>query len=128
MKSKWLLLLAVALPFADIDVDEVEAALTTNSWLLFSGKWEDGAHWSAGVPASSNAVNVISNGLSGTATIDTATVTQHVINGCMTISNLVVGGSPHTLFLNNANNTPGNIGLTILNSFTIASSEIGRAQ
>src|ERR1043166_3800691 len=123
MKSKWLLLLAVALPFADIDVDEVEAALTTNSWLLFSGKWEDGAHWAAGGPASSNAVNVIRNGLSGTATIDTATVTQHVINGCMTISNLVVGGlTTHQLFLNNANNTPGNIGLTILNSFTITSS------
>src|ERR1043166_2752073 len=120
MKSKWLLLLAVALPFADIDVDEVEAALTTNSWLLFSGKWEDGAHWSAGVPASSNAVNVISNGLAGTTTIDTATVTQHVINGCMTISNLFVG-TLRTLFLNNANNTPGNIGLTIINQFSITS-------
>ena len=98
-----------------------QAVLTTNSWLLFSGKWENGANWSAGVPASSNAVNVISNGLSGTATIDTATVTQHVINGCMTISNLVVGGLGRTLFLNNANNTPGNIGLTILNTFTITS-------
>jgi hypothetical protein len=98
-------------------------ALTTNSWFLFSGKWENGANWSAGVPSSDDAVNTITNDLSSiTVTVDTGTVTQHVINSCMTVSNLVVGrGSviSHTLFLNNANNTPGNIGMTILNSFTL---------
>jgi T5SS/PEP-CTERM-associated repeat protein len=109
--------------FGDIDVDDVEAALTSNRWQVGNGKWEDGANWTAGVPSSDDAVNIIASIFPSITTIDTATVTQHVINGCMTISNLVVGGlTTHQLFLNNANNTPGNIGLTILNSFTITSS------
>src|ERR1043166_2797635 len=109
--------------FGDIDVDDVEAALTSNRWQVGNGKWEDGANWTAGVPSSDDAVNIIASLFPSITTIDTATVTQHVINGCMTISNLVVGGlTTHQLFLNNANNTPGNIGLTILNSFTITSS------
>jgi len=120
MRSKRFLLIAAALSFAHFAAD---GALTTNNWFLFSGKWENGANWSAGVPHPTNAVNTITNNLSSiVVTIDTGTVTQHVINSCMTISNLVVGrGSviSHTLLLNNANNTPGNIGLTILNSFTL---------
>ena len=118
MGSKWLVLSASLLftSFAD-------GALTTNSYFLFSGKWENGANWSAGVPHPTNAVNTITNDLSSiVVTIDTTTVTQHVINSCMTISNLVVGrGSviSLTLFMNNANNTPGNIGLTILSNFTL---------
>ncbi len=104
-------------------VDEVEAALTTNSWFLFSGKWEAGANWSAGTPHPTNAVNTITNDLSSiVVTMDTTTVTQHVINSCMTISNLFLGRGAvisHTLFMNNANNTPGNIGLTILSNFFI---------
>lgn len=126
MKTNWLRIRLVGLLFASGIIlinGTAEAVLTTNSWFLFSGKWEDGTKWSAGIPSSDDAVNTITNDLSAiTVTIDTATVTQHVINGCMTVSNLVVGrGSiiSHTLFLNNANNTPGNIGLTILNAFTI---------
>jgi hypothetical protein len=119
MKTNWFRISILGLLLAET----ANAALTTNSWFLFSGKWENGANWSAGIPSSDDAVNTITNDLSSiTVTIDTGTVTQHVINSCMTISNLVVGrGSviSHTLFMNNANNTPGNIGLTILNSFTL---------
>ncbi len=119
MKANWVRLLFVGLLLAS----SAQAVLTTNSWFLFSGKWEDGTKWSAGVPSLDDAVNTITNDLSSiTVTVDTGTVTQHVINSCMTISNLVVGRASvisHTLFLNNANSTPGNIGLTILNRFTI---------
>src|SRR5882724_10884481 len=104
--------------------NRTEAALTSNRWQVGDGKWETGTNWTQGVPAPDDAVNVIGSIFTSITTVDTATVTQHVINGCMTISNLVVGGAlgiPHTLFLNNANNTPGNIGLIILNSFTITS-------
>jgi hypothetical protein len=102
----------------------VEGVLTTNSWFLFGGKWEDGTKWSAGSPSLLNAVNTITNDLSAiTVTIDTTTVTQHVMAlTSLTVSNLFLGrGSviTHTLFMNNANNTPGNIGLTILSNFTI---------
>jgi hypothetical protein len=104
----------------------VNAALTTNRWLASDGKWEDGLNWGAGVPSADDAVNIIANSFvanSGVAMIDTATVTQHVINGCMTISNLIVGGTsllnPYTLSLTNANDTPGNIGLTVIGALTI---------
>src|SRR5882724_7845152 len=119
MKRNWIIIWVLSVLLAET----ANAALTTNNWFLFSGKWENGSNWSAGIPASDDAVNTITNDLSAvTVTIDTATVTQHVINGCMTISNLVVGRAtaiPLTLLLNNANNTPGNIGLTILKSFTL---------
>lgn len=104
-----------------------EAALTTNNWNDGNSKWELGANWSAGVPSLANAINFVTGGIpfgSRVITIDVATISSNVINGCLTISNLVVGGTalaPDTLFLNNANNTPGNMGLTILNSLTISS-------
>src|ERR1044071_5240117 len=100
-----------------------EAALTTNSWFLFSGKWEDGSKWSAGVPSLANAVNTITNDLSSiNVTVDGTTVLSNNLNNCMTVSNLVVGrGSviTFTLFLNNTLGTAGNNVMTILNSFTL---------
>src|SRR2546426_508238 len=80
------------------------AALTTNSWLGFSGKWEDGAHWDAGVPSSSNAVNVLSNVLSGTVITtngcgaklyvgDTGVGTLTIAGGTWVANDVAVAGS-----------------------------------
>ena len=111
---------SVAVLLGGFDVEDVEAALTTNRWQVGDGKWETPANWTQGAPSPTQAICIIASLLSSTTTVDTATVTQHVINSCMTISNLAIGGfAAHNLFLNNANNTPGNIGLTILNSLTI---------
>src|ERR1041384_3011234 len=113
---------ALAALFCDFEVEEAEAALTTNSWFLFSGKWEDGSKWSAGVPAANNAVNTITNDLSSiTVTVDGTTVLSNNLNNCMTVSNLVVGrGSviTHTLLFDHAVSTT-NVFMTILNSFTL---------
>jgi len=83
-----------------------DAAAITNSWTLgASSKWEFGANWSAGVPSSLNDANVISNGTTKTITIDAVTVLSNSINGCLTISNLVVSapaGAVNTLQLTNA--------------------------
>ena len=85
-----------------------DAAAVTNNWkLAANGKWELGANWSAGVPSSLNDVNVISNGTTKTITMDAVTVLSNSINGCLTISNLVVtapAGAVNTLLLTN---TPG---------------------
>jgi Bacterial TSP3 repeat len=103
-----------------------DAAVTTNRWLASDGKWEDGDNWGAGVPSADDALNIIANSFvanSGVAIIDTNTVFAHVINNCLTISNLIVGGStslnPYSLLLTNANDTPGNIGLTVIGALTI---------
>lgn len=111
-----------------VTAGSAHAALTTNSWNDGSSKWELGANWSAGVPSPANAINYVTGGGipigPRTITIDVATVNSNVGNNCLTISNLVIGGTliaPDTLFLNNANNTPGNIGLTILNTMTLSS-------
>src|SRR5438094_6633087 len=102
----------------------VNATVTSNRWQVGDGKWETGTNWTQGVPSPNHSINFIASIFNPITTVDTATVVAHLGNGCMTISNLVVGGAVgiHKLFLNNANNTPGNIALTILNSFTITSS------
>jgi hypothetical protein len=100
-----------------------DAALTSNRWQVGDGKWEDAANWTQGTPSPTQAINIIASIFPSITTVDTTTVTQHVGNLCMTISNLVVGGlTTHALFLKNANDTPGNIGLTIINQFSITSS------
>src|SRR5439155_21311501 len=74
-------------------------ALTTNNWQNFSSgplaKWERNGNWTAGVPSSNDAVNVINNGLTKSITVDAVTVLSNNIpgNGCMTISNLILGAA-----------------------------------
>src|ERR1041385_6311002 len=103
MKTKTLTLWLIGLLLLG---NRTEAALTTNSWFLFGGKWEDGSKWAAGVPSANNAVNTITNDLSSiTVTVDGTTVLSNNLNNCLTVSNLVVGrGSviTHTLLLDHA--------------------------
>jgi hypothetical protein len=104
------------------------SAQITNTWqALGGGKWESGANWDHGVPSINFAQHRLTTvaALNSVAIIDSATVLSHVMNGCLTISNLTIqgGGRPifptSTLLLSNANYTPGNIGLTILKSLNI---------
>lgn len=119
--------LPVAFSFLLFSLATVRGALTTNRWATGAGfgKWEDGTKWDNGVPSPANAINFISSSIPGggyTVTIDAATVVSHVMNSCLTISNLTISGNnlnPHTLFLNNASDTPGNIGLTIYSNLII---------
>ncbi|HUI05825.1 MAG TPA: hypothetical protein VL486_02345, partial [Verrucomicrobiae bacterium] len=106
----------------------VRAALTTNSWNHASGTWVTGADWDHGLPSAVDALDAITIVVpvgSRVITVDAAAVSSNVIDGCLTISNLTIGGtssSPNTLFLNtNASSTPGNEGLTIRNALTITS-------
>src|ERR1035437_4616229 len=92
-------------------------ALTTNSWIDGSGKWENVANWSLGVaPSNNQSVVFITNALSKSVTIDAVTTNQ---TGVMTISNLTVfapGGNVNTLRLTNAGTaTP----LHVLNGFNL---------
>ena len=96
---------------------------TVNAWIgSTNGKWEIGSNnWSLGVaPSTNDTVDQIVNAGNKTVTIDGTTVLSNSINGCLTISNLIVSaplGSTNTLSLNNAGlATP----LDILNSFTIS--------
>lgn len=90
---------------------EVNAALTTNSWAVNSGKWEIGDNWDHGVPTlpdSLNFIGKIAPALGRTITIDSTTVASNGINGCMVISNLTLRGStlsPQTLLITNASLT-----------------------
>lgn len=105
-----------------------DATLTTNSWTASGNKWELGVNWSAGVPSLANAIDLVTGGAipagPRTITIDATTVASNAINGCMTVSNVTVGGiniAPDTLSLNNANNASGNNVMTILSGLTISS-------
>ena len=91
------------------------AALTTNNWNVGSGKWETGSNWTGGAPSPADAIDFVTGGVPvgpRVITIDQAAVSSNLMNGCLTISNLTVGGTstaPNTLFLNtDASNTPGN--------------------
>src|SRR5439155_2101171 len=101
-------------------------ALTTNHWQNFSSgplaKWDRNGNWTAGVPSSNDAANVINNGLTKSITVDAVTVLSNNIpgNGCMTISNLILGAAApaiNTLQLTNAGAvTP----LRLINSLLIS--------
>ena len=113
---------------AALSMATADAALITNTWAaLGSGKWETGADWDHGVPSLTYSLISLRpvGGLSAGATIDVDTVINHVSTGCLTVSNLTVAGGPPifsttaTLLLTNANNTAGNIGLTIVNALNI---------
>ncbi len=105
------------------------AVLTTNKWAAAfgSGKWESGANWNNGVPSINFSMHLLRpiSGIDAFATIDVATVASNVINSCLTISNLTVvgnlAGTPATLSLDNANNTPGNAGLLVISNLTVGS-------
>jgi hypothetical protein len=103
------------------------AALTTNSWNDGSSKWELGSNWDHGVPSLTHSLTLVTGGIpigGKVITIDVVTVSSNLINNCLTVSNLTVGGnaqSPHTLFLNNSSDSPGTIGLTVNNTLTISS-------
>src|SRR5438552_1900335 len=67
------------------------AALTTNSWAPpGTNKWEAAGNWTAGLPSTNSAVNVISIAGINLATIDLATTTN-AGGSAMTISNLILG-------------------------------------
>ena len=121
--------LAIAISTLMIAIGPVaRAALTTNNWNVGSGKWEIGSNWTAGEPSPADAIDFVTGGIPvgpRVITVDQAAVSSNVINGCLTISNLTVGGTstaPNTLFLNtDASNTPGNMGLSVGNALTILS-------
>ncbi len=94
----------------------------TNSWLNGSGKWETGSNWlTTFAPSTNDSADLITNAANKTVTVDATTVLSNAVNGCMTISNLIVSGplnSTNTLVLNNAGLvTP----LTILSSLSLGS-------
>jgi hypothetical protein len=127
MKHKSLTIL-VAILWGIACVPITRAAIITNNWTSTGGKWEIGSNWSAGTPSPANFLDSITIAFpagSRFITIDAATVSSNVINECLVISNLTVGGtlqSPNTLILNtDASNTPGNMGLTVGDSLTISS-------
>jgi len=100
--------------------------LTTNNWSDGSSKWELGANWSAGVPSPNNAITFVQGGVpvgSRLITIDVATIFSNVANNCLTVSNLVLGGSstaPNTLFLQNTDNDPSGPPMHIVNNCTVS--------
>jgi Bacterial TSP3 repeat len=127
-RSSWIgaLLVSLCIQFQNV----ASAQLVTNKWAaLSSGKWENVASWDHGVPSINYSLHRLApaGSLNAVATIDAATVAAHVINGCLTISNLtiqggsVLQGTTASLVLNNANNAAGNIGLTIVDSLNINS-------
>ncbi len=79
---------------------------STNSWIASNGKWEIGSNWlTTFAPSTIDSADVITNVGSKTVTIDAATVLSNGLNGCLTISNLIVSApvnNTNTLFLNNA--------------------------
>src|SRR5882724_12032505 len=99
----------------------VNAQAQTNSWTDGTGKWENGANWSAGAPSSSHAAILITNSTTKVVTIDATTALSNVVNGCMTISNLVVSRSVPPENTLQITNVGGATPLRILNSLTIAS-------
>jgi hypothetical protein len=84
------------------------SSLGSNSWTApFSGRWEAGTNWSAGVPSSSQPLVQITN--SGTKTITFDSVSGNTFPDSATITNLLIeapGGSLNTLLV--ANSGPSN--------------------
>ena len=80
----WLMIAAFALT-----ATSARAVLTTNSWIpTFSDPWDfDPAFWTAGLPDSTDAANLITNAMDKTVTINGGTAP-----GTLTISNLTVQG------------------------------------
>jgi len=108
--SLWLVIAA-----ATFLATTTRATLQTNGWIASgSGKWEASINWSAGTPAITDAVDIVSGGstLPSTAIIDATT--SGSFPGSMTISNLIVrryGGigamkPPGTVSLENAGLLP----------------------
>ena len=102
----------------------VTSSLGTNSWIApFSGKWEAGTNWSAGVPSSSQPLVQITN--SGTKTITFDSVSGNTFPDSATISNLLIGapsGSLNTLLVSDSD--PSNLlhviaGLAVLPGGTV---------
>ena len=124
MKSRFLVAL-IAIVSGIIFGPSVRAALITNNWNTSSGKWELGSNWSAGTPSPANVLDSITIGFpvgSRLITADATTVASNIINGCLTISNMTVGGtsmSPNTVLLSNGTGLP--LALTIENSLTLTS-------
>ena len=116
MGSKRFLLLAVALPFAQVDDGEAQ---TTNRWnAAVSGFWQTAGNWSAGLPTNSHAIIEITNATTKTVTINSATPAAN-----LTISNLVVrgfGAGINTLQLTNAPAAT----LRVLSSLTLGTNAV----
>src|SRR5437867_10489964 len=75
--------------------DRAEAALTTNKWRQAGGgKWETASNWTVGTPTLTDAIDILNTGLVNTITVDLTTVLSNGVNGCMTVSNLVVAVLP----------------------------------
>ena len=96
------------------------AALTTNSWINSSGKWETNAatYWTQGVPSPNHSAILITNAGTKTVTIDNVTVASNAVNECLTISNLTVqgfGAGINTLQLTNT----GASGLLVLDKLSV---------
>src|SRR5438093_13247697 len=84
MKRRFLILLTVSVSLAGTTHAGV------NRFISATGKWENGSQWSMGTPPSlADSSDVISN--TGTCNIDATTVLSNALNGCLTISNLLVG-------------------------------------
>jgi hypothetical protein len=98
------------------------SAQTTNSWTPGAdGKWEIGDNWSTGTPTNSNGANLITNATTKAVTVDATTVASNGLNGCMTISNLVVSGLVGTINMLQLTNAGVATPLTVLSSATISS-------
>jgi polygalacturonase len=98
---------------------------STNSWIASTGKWEIGSNWlTTSAPSNIDSADSITNAGNKTVTIDATTVLSNTVNGCLTISNLIVSAplnNTNTLFLNNAGSvTP----FTILSNLTISANAI----
>ena len=93
---------------------------STNSWIDGSDKWETGIDWLTTLaPSTIDSADLITNAGNKTVTINATTVLSNALNGCLTISNLLVSAplnTTNTLFLNNAGLvTP----LRVLSSLTL---------
>jgi hypothetical protein len=100
-----------------------DAALTTNSWQVNSGKWEIGVNWNHGVPAPSNSIDfldeTIPSGTTRTITIDQTTVLSNALNNCLTISNLTLSGTSMDLQVLLLTNAALTTPLTIISNLTL---------
>lgn len=100
-----------------------DAALTTNSWQVNSGKWEIGINWDHGVPTLLNTIDFLDKtipvGTTRTITIDQVTVLSNALNSCLTISNLTLSGTSMSLQLLVMTNAALTTPLTIVNNLTI---------
>src|SRR5207245_2792169 len=78
----------------------------TNVWIDGNSKWETSGNWLLGhAPSLVESADLITKAGNNTVTIDATTVLSNAINGCMTISNLLLSapvGSSNTLALSTA--------------------------